>query len=216
QVGRADEGHAAVARRTVDGHAHRLQVRADGVDVVDLEGQVAEVARAAVVLGRRAVLGRPVVRQLHLGFRVLRRAEIDQGEATGLVVHAPGLAQAQALGEETAGGVQVVDADHRVQVSHAGGSCGAARQGLAAAGIIATMTTERPHMTRTHRFDTLAAHAGVEPDPASGALAPPLQLATTFEHAPDASTPKGYLYQRYGSPNQAQLEQVLATLDGGA
>lgn len=71
-------------------------------------------------------------------------------------------------------------------------------------------------MTRTHRFDTLAAHAGVAPDPASGALAPPLQLATTFEHAPDASTPHGYLYQRYGSPNQAQLEQVLATLDGGA
>src|SRR5690554_105611 len=71
-------------------------------------------------------------------------------------------------------------------------------------------------MTRTHRFDTLAAHAGVAPDPASGALAPPLQLATTFEHAPDASTPHGYLYQRYGSPNQTQLEQVLATLDGGA
>lgn len=71
-------------------------------------------------------------------------------------------------------------------------------------------------MTRTHRFDTLAAHAGVTPDPASGALSPPLQLATTFEHAPDASTPLGYLYQRYGSPNQTQLEDVLATLDGGA
>src|SRR5690606_836841 len=71
-------------------------------------------------------------------------------------------------------------------------------------------------MTRTHRFDTLAAHAGVTPDPASGALSPPLQLATTFEHTPDASTPLGYLYQRYGSPNQTQLEEVLATLDGGA
>ncbi len=71
-------------------------------------------------------------------------------------------------------------------------------------------------MTRTHRFDTLAAHAGVAPDPASGALSPPLQLATTFEHAPDASTLHGYLYQRYGSPNQAQLEQALATLDGAA
>ncbi|KAF1691332.1 trans-sulfuration enzyme family protein [Pseudoxanthomonas koreensis] len=71
-------------------------------------------------------------------------------------------------------------------------------------------------MTRTRHFDTLAAHAGVAPDPASGALAPPLQLATTFEHAPDAATPLGYLYQRYGNPNQAQLEQVLASLDGGA
>jgi len=71
-------------------------------------------------------------------------------------------------------------------------------------------------MTRTHRFDTLAAHAGVTPDPVSGALSPPLQLATTFEHAPDASAPLGYLYQRYGSPNQTQLEDVLATLDRGA
>ncbi|HRN61727.1 MAG TPA: aminotransferase class I/II-fold pyridoxal phosphate-dependent enzyme [Luteimonas sp.] len=71
-------------------------------------------------------------------------------------------------------------------------------------------------MTRTHRFDTLAAHAGTAPDPASGALSPPLQLATTFEHAPDASTAHGYLYQRYDSPNQAQLEQALATLDGAA
>src|SRR5690606_37148827 len=51
----AHEGHAAVARRTVDGHAHRLEVGADGVDVVDLEGQVAEVAGAAVVLRRRSV-----------------------------------------------------------------------------------------------------------------------------------------------------------------
>jgi len=71
-------------------------------------------------------------------------------------------------------------------------------------------------MTRPHRFDTLAAHAGVAPDPTSGALSPPLQLATTFEHAPDASAPMGYLYQRYGSPNQTQLEQALATLDGAA
>ena len=35
RVGRAHEGHAAVARRAVDGHAERLQVRAGGVDVVD-------------------------------------------------------------------------------------------------------------------------------------------------------------------------------------
>src|SRR5690606_3847679 len=121
--------------------------------------------------------------------------------------------QPQALGEEAAGGVEVVDPDHGVQVFHGGGSCGgtAAR----AAGIIACSQHAGAAMTRTHRFDTLAAHAGVTPDPASGALSPPLQLATTFEHAPDASTPLGYLYQRYGSPNQTQLEEVLATLDGG-
>lgn len=71
-------------------------------------------------------------------------------------------------------------------------------------------------MSSSTRFDTLAAHAGIRPDPVNGAMAPALQLATTFEHTPDAKTPLGYLYQRYDNPNQQQLEQVLATLDGGA
>ncbi|MEL1266094.1 PLP-dependent aspartate aminotransferase family protein [Pseudoxanthomonas putridarboris] len=71
-------------------------------------------------------------------------------------------------------------------------------------------------MTRPLRFDTLAAHAGVDPDPVNGALAPPLQLATTFEHTPDARTPLGYLYQRYDNPNQRQVEEALAALDGAA
>ena len=60
--------------------------------------------------------------------RALEQSNVENGEkaesearhealALGLV-HAPGLAQAQALGEEAAGRVQVVDADHRVQVFH--------------------------------------------------------------------------------------------------
>lgn len=71
-------------------------------------------------------------------------------------------------------------------------------------------------MTRTLHFDTLAAHAGIQPDPANGALTPALQLSTTFEHTPDAQSPLGYLYQRYDNPNQKQLEAILATLDAGA
>ena len=31
---------------------------------------------------------------------------------------------------------------------------------------------------------TLAVHAGNEPDPATGAVAPPIHLATTFRHGP--------------------------------
>jgi hypothetical protein len=34
------------------------------------------------------------------------------------------------------------------------------------------------------RLETIAVHAGAEIDPATGALAPPLHLSTTFEHGP--------------------------------
>ncbi|MGH8164488.1 MAG: aminotransferase class I/II-fold pyridoxal phosphate-dependent enzyme, partial [Rhodanobacteraceae bacterium] len=65
------------------------------------------------------------------------------------------------------------------------------------------------------KFDTLAVHAGAEPDAQTGALSPPLHLATTFEHAPDGSLPHGLIYQRYDNPTQQRLESALATLDGG-
>jgi cystathionine gamma-synthase len=67
-----------------------------------------------------------------------------------------------------------------------------------------------------HRIETLAARAGSAPDPGSGALSPPLQLATTFEHTPDAQLPHGYLYQRYDNPTQHETEVALAALDGAA
>jgi len=65
----------------------------------------------------------------------------------------------------------------------------------------------------TH-IETIAARAGSRPDPTSGALSPPLQLATTFEHAPDGRLPHGFLYQRYDNPTQQQAEQALAALEG--
>ena len=40
-------------------------------------------------------------------------------------------------------------------------------------------------------FETLAVHAGAEPDPATGAVAPPIHLSTTFEHGPEARGPAG-------------------------
>ena len=33
-------------------------------------------------------------------------------------------------------------------------------------------------------IETIAVHAGGEPDPATGAIAPPIHLSTTFEHGP--------------------------------
>ncbi|MFN3332689.1 MAG: trans-sulfuration enzyme family protein [Caldilinea sp.] len=66
------------------------------------------------------------------------------------------------------------------------------------------------------RLETLAIHAGQSPDPATGAVMPPIHLSTTFERAPDGSYPGGYVYTRTENPNRAALEQCLAALEGGA
>ncbi|MGA8277658.1 MAG: aminotransferase class I/II-fold pyridoxal phosphate-dependent enzyme [Rhodanobacteraceae bacterium] len=66
------------------------------------------------------------------------------------------------------------------------------------------------------KFDTLAVHAGAAIDAETGAVAPPLHLSTTFEHAPDGSAPHGFSYQRGDNPTQLRLEQALTALDGGA
>ena len=66
------------------------------------------------------------------------------------------------------------------------------------------------------RFETLAVHAGVSPDPATGALTPPIQLSTTFQRSPDGSFPSGYEYIRDANPNRQALEVAMANLEGGA
>jgi cystathionine gamma-synthase len=65
-------------------------------------------------------------------------------------------------------------------------------------------------------LETLAIHAGQAPDPASGAVMPPIVLSTTFERAADGSFPSGYIYTRSGNPNRTALEECLAALEGGA
>ena len=71
-------------------------------------------------------------------------------------------------------------------------------------------------MSKAARFETLAAHAGLGPDPTTGAAVPPIVLSTTFERAADGTLPHGYLYTRTGNPNRDALEAALATLEGGA
>jgi cystathionine gamma-synthase len=65
-------------------------------------------------------------------------------------------------------------------------------------------------------FETLAVHAGSAPDPATGAVMPPLHLSTTFARAPDGTFPSGYAYVRDGNPNRQALESALTRLEGGA
>lgn len=65
------------------------------------------------------------------------------------------------------------------------------------------------------RFDTIAVHAGGEPDPVTGAVSPPINLSTTFEHGPAGEPTHGYTYIREENPTQARLETALAAIEGG-
>jgi cystathionine gamma-synthase/cystathionine gamma-lyase len=67
---------------------------------------------------------------------------------------------------------------------------------------------------RPPSLDTLAIHAGQEPDPIHGAVMPPIVLSSTF--AQDApGKPKRYEYSRSGNPTREALETCLAALEGG-
>ncbi|MFY8000603.1 MAG: trans-sulfuration enzyme family protein [Candidatus Kapaibacteriota bacterium] len=63
--------------------------------------------------------------------------------------------------------------------------------------------------------ETFAIHAGRHIDPTTKAVASPIVLSTTFQHAPDSSYDP-YLYSRYDNPNRAALEECVAGLEGGA
>jgi cystathionine gamma-synthase len=65
------------------------------------------------------------------------------------------------------------------------------------------------------RPETLLAHAGCEPDPATGAVVSPPYLTTTYERAADGSYPHGFQYARTGNPTRAQLEETLSAFEGG-
>jgi cystathionine gamma-synthase len=66
------------------------------------------------------------------------------------------------------------------------------------------------------RPETIAIHAGGEADRETGAVVPPIHLATTFEHGPAGERIAGYEYQREGDPTNDRLRDALAALEGGA
>jgi len=68
----------------------------------------------------------------------------------------------------------------------------------------------------TRRIETLAVHAGGEADRETGAVVPPIHLATTFKHGPAGERVAGYEYQREHNPTQDRLETALAALESGA
>jgi cystathionine beta-lyase/cystathionine gamma-synthase len=72
-----------------------------------------------------------------------------------------------------------------------------------------------PEDTRAYAFETLAVHAGYEPDPTHGAVMPPVVMASTFAQ-PEPGKPLKYDYSRSGNPTRSALEASLAALEGGA
>ena len=65
-----------------------------------------------------------------------------------------------------------------------------------------------------YRFETLAIHAGQEPDPATGAVVTPIHPTTTY--AQDGlGGHKGFEYSRTGNPTRKALETCVAALEGG-
>src|SRR5262245_64595258 len=66
------------------------------------------------------------------------------------------------------------------------------------------------------KFETLMVHAGAERDEATGSIAPPIHLSTTFEHGPGGERPHGLIYIRDGNPTEARLEAALAAAEGGS
>lgn len=66
------------------------------------------------------------------------------------------------------------------------------------------------------RPETLSVHIGNAPDPATGAVAPPLHLATTFRHGPAGERVAGYEYIRGGDPTNDRLRETMAALEQGA
>jgi cystathionine gamma-synthase len=65
------------------------------------------------------------------------------------------------------------------------------------------------------KIETLAVHAGHTVDPATGAVATPIYLSTTFERDIDGAYSRGFMYTRNDNPNRNGLEQAVTELEGG-
>jgi cystathionine gamma-synthase len=63
-------------------------------------------------------------------------------------------------------------------------------------------------------FETLAIHAGQEPDPLTGAVVPPVYLTSTYKQDGVGGLRGGYEYSRSANPTRTALEECLAALEG--
>ena len=79
----------------------------------------------------------------------------------------------------------------------------------------ATFTTKSLSMDQEHLgFGTKAIHGGQEPDPAFGAVMPPVYLTSTYAQSRPGKH-KGYEYSRTHNPTRTALERNLASIENG-
>jgi O-acetylhomoserine (thiol)-lyase len=78
-------------------------------------------------------------------------------------------------------------------------------------------------MSQNYHWETLAIHAGQEPDPATGSRAVPIYQTTSYqfkdtEHAANLFALKefGNIYTRLMNPTTDVFEKRIAALEGGA
>jgi len=67
---------------------------------------------------------------------------------------------------------------------------------------------------KTIGFSTLSVHAGVEPDPSTGAIMTPVYMTSTYVQE-GIGKHKGYEYSRSSNPTRDALESAFAALEGG-
>ena len=67
----------------------------------------------------------------------------------------------------------------------------------------------------TYGFDTLAIHAGQDPDPRTGAVVPPIYQTSTYAQNAVGDPRLGYEYSRTDNPTRTALQECLAALEGG-
>jgi cystathionine gamma-synthase len=64
-------------------------------------------------------------------------------------------------------------------------------------------------------FETLAIHAGQDPDPLTGAVVPPIYQVSTYKQDGVGGLRGGYEYSRSANPTRKALEDCLAAIEGG-
>ena len=69
---------------------------------------------------------------------------------------------------------------------------------------------------REPSFDTLAVHAGAEPDESTGAVSPPIYQTSTYAQEGVGRPRLGYEYARSQNPTRERLERAVAALEGGS
>ncbi|MDG4789732.1 cystathionine gamma-synthase [Micromonospora sp. WMMD1102] len=67
----------------------------------------------------------------------------------------------------------------------------------------------------SHGFETLAIHAGQEPEPRTGAVVPPIYQTSTYAQDAVGAPRLGYEYSRSANPTRDALQDCLAALEGG-